>query len=130
MSDNAIAPRGATPNWRPAETLEDYLRNCREGLETYSDRKAARVLGWPRIELYRAKLMSKLPKPLFERLLAAGINSSKALANVALAFNRGGNFVDWADRCPHCGEVLRVRWAVSREARDVIRAWLAEGAPR
>jgi len=37
------APRGATPNWQPATTLDDYLRNGREELEKYSDRRAAKA---------------------------------------------------------------------------------------
>jgi hypothetical protein len=40
-------------NWSPATTFEEYVRNVREGLEAYSDRRAARLLGWPRIAIYR-----------------------------------------------------------------------------
>jgi hypothetical protein len=119
------APRGAIPNWQPALTIDDYVRNCLEGLEEYSDRRAAQVLGWTRIEVYRAKLMAHLPNELFERLLAAGVTSSKALANVALALRRGQNDGE-VEHCPHCGGVLRVRWQVGKTARDVINEWLAE----
>ena len=52
------APRGAIPNWQPASTKVDYLRNCREGLEDYSERRLAKLLGWSRIRIHRAKLMA------------------------------------------------------------------------
>ena len=44
-------PHSDRPNWRPAETADEYLRNCREGLEQYSDRKFARLTGMSRIGL-------------------------------------------------------------------------------
>ena len=124
-----VAPRGAIPNWQPATTVDDYIRNCREGLEEYSDRRFAKLMGWPRVQVFRAKLIAEIPKALFERLMAddSGVRiSTKALADIALALRRGR---DWADieRCPHCGEVLRVRYHISKAARRVIAAWLAEG---
>jgi hypothetical protein len=123
----SAAPRGgAIPNWQPATTASDYLRNCREGLEEYSDRRFAALMGWPPIQVYRAKLMAELPKALFERLLAAGVLSTKALANVALAFRRGQNDGE-VERCPHCGGKLRVRWRVNKAARDAINSWLDDG---
>jgi hypothetical protein len=64
-------------NWRPAETFDEYLRNCREGLEERSDRRAAKLLGWSRIHFYRVRLMAELPDDLFEMLLAAGVRSTK-----------------------------------------------------
>ena len=38
-------PHSDRPNWRQAETLDEYLANCREGLEQYSDRRAAKLMG-------------------------------------------------------------------------------------
>jgi hypothetical protein len=52
------APLGVIPNWQPASTKVDYLRNCREGLEDYSERRLAKLLGWSRIRIHRAKLMA------------------------------------------------------------------------
>jgi hypothetical protein len=126
----AAMPPGEHPhadrrNWQPASTAAEYLSNCREGLETYSEKRFAALLGLPRIELYRAKLMAELPKPLFERLLAAGILSSRALANVALAFRRGNNCAE-VDSCPHCGGALRIRHHVSERIREVIVDWLTD----
>ena len=63
-------PHSDRPNWEPAETANDYLRNCREGLEAYSDRRMAKLLGWSRAHLWRAKLMAEIPEDLFERLPA------------------------------------------------------------
>jgi len=127
--DTAPAPRGAIPNWQPATTLADYLRNLDEGLEEYSERRMSSLLGWPRVRLQRAKLMAEIPDGLFEHLLARGVLSSKALANVALAFRRAGRFSGDIERCPHCHAVLRVREHVTPAVRDAIHAWLAEGAP-
>jgi hypothetical protein len=128
MMSAPAAPRGALRNWQPAETIGDYVRNCNEGLEQYSSSRAAALLGWSRVQLYRARLIAELPKVLFEKLLDHGVLSSRELANVALAFQRGENGGD-AERCPHCGGVVRVRWKVGKAARDAIRAWLDEGAP-
>jgi integrase len=36
-------PHSDRPNWQPATTIDDYLRNCREGLEEYPDRRAAKA---------------------------------------------------------------------------------------
>ena len=125
----ALAPRGAIPNWRPATTFEDYLRNCREGLEEYSDRRAAQLLRWSRMRLHRARLMAELPDALFEQLLAHGVLSSKALANIAIA-HKTGNIIDEIEHCPHCGGVLRARLRVGKAAQAAIGAWLESiGAP-
>ena len=80
------------PNWQPAETADDYLRNCQDGLQAYSDRRMAKLLGWSRAHLWRAKLMAEIPEDLFERLLARAdhVPSTKELANVARALNVGG----------------------------------------
>jgi len=118
-------PHSDRPNWQPAETLDDYARNCREGLEDDSDRRAAQLLGWSRMAVYRAKLMAGLPDELFERLLDAGVDSPKALANVALALQRNDRRSADVDRCPHCGGVLQVRYHLSKKALTAIAEWLA-----
>src|SRR5438132_11901850 len=64
-------PHADRPNWRPANTLEDYIANCQEGLEQYSDRRAAKLFGVSRMEIYRWQLMASLPDDLVERLFAA-----------------------------------------------------------
>jgi hypothetical protein len=125
MSPLDDAPRGAIPNWQPAETIDDYIRNCNEGLEKYSQRRACELLGWSRMQLHRARLIGSLPEALFEKLLDHGVLSSKALANVAEAL-RTGKLIDEIERCPHCGGVLRVRERVGEKARAAIREWLAE----
>jgi hypothetical protein len=96
-------------NWAPAETIADYLGNCREGLETWSERRAAELLGCKRIELYRWKRMAELPEDLFEALLTSGSKppSSRELANIARAL--GGSVplqpsaARMAERCCACG---------------------------
>jgi hypothetical protein len=57
----------------------------------------------PEYRLYRAKLMAELPDDLFEMLLDAGVNSSKALAQVAKALKEDDPFAHDDERCPHCG---------------------------
>jgi hypothetical protein len=42
-------PHSDRPNWQPADNIDDYLRNCTEGLETYTDSRAAKLLGWTRV---------------------------------------------------------------------------------
>jgi hypothetical protein len=82
-------------------------------------------MGWSRIRVYRAKLMSELPRELFELLLAHGVLSSKALAQVASASRRDDPFSHYVERCPHCGGVVRVRAHVNEKARRAIDTWLA-----
>jgi hypothetical protein len=123
----APAPQGAIPNWQTATTAADYLRNCREGPEDYSDRRFASLMGWSRIRLYRARLMAELPEPLFDRLLDAGVTSSRELANIALAFREGKNTAE-GERCPHCGGALRSRYRIGKASRGAIQAWLAGAA--
>jgi hypothetical protein len=115
------------PNWQPATRADEYLRNCHAGLEEYSDRRMAKLLGMSRIELYRAKLAAELPNELFELLLKAGVRSTKALAQIALSLKRDEPFAHEEERCPHCGGLLRRRRHVKREAVTAIVKYLNEG---
>jgi hypothetical protein len=100
-------PHADQPNWRPADTFMDYIRNCQEGLEAYSDRRAAKLLGISRAELWRWKLKAELPEVLFETLLNAERKPSvKALAAVGQAFKGGGGREADVEKCPHCGGAL------------------------
>ncbi len=122
-------PHSDRPNWRPAETVDEYFQNCREGLETYSDIRLARLLGVTRTKLWRMRDMALIPQSLFDRLLAGGVRSTKQMAQVGQAFRKGNSLS--AERCPHCGCVLRLRTRVSDEALKIIGTWLVEqeGAP-
>jgi hypothetical protein len=120
-------PHADRPNWRPASTIEEYVRNFQEGLEPYSGRRAAKLLGISRAELWRWQLMAELPEALFEALLKADRKpSTKALASVASALKGNGREAD-AELCPHCGGVLRVRLRVSTEYRKIVDDWHANG---
>jgi hypothetical protein len=116
-------PHADQPNWRPADTAEDYLTNCREGLEEYSERRVAKLFGISRIELWRWKMMARLPDDLFDALLKGRRTSTKALAAIAVALQNGGPVGD-AERCRRCGGVLRVRPSVSRENIKIVVQWL------
>jgi hypothetical protein len=132
MSKDDCSP-GSTDNphadqrkWRPATTLEEYARNCREGLEDYSDRRAAEILGVSRVWVWRAKMLAAIPKDLFERLLAADTPpSTKALAQIGQALSGRGKRHD-VECCWNCGVVLRVRDRVAGPYRRIIAEWLAE----
>src|SRR5262245_12547004 len=89
-------PHSDRPNWSPADNIEDYLRNCREGLESFSDRRIAKFLGMSRVEAWRSQLMAELPEGLFEHILAKTRGSkirltTKALAQIAVALRRNDN---------------------------------------
>lgn len=118
-------------NWRPAETFEEYLSNCREGIEDYSQARTARLLGISRTELWRWAQMAELPEDLFERLLAecrkTGTKpTTKGLANVAMAL-RGASAIEETERCPCCGHVLRRRLRVKGALQKVVESWIDEG---
>ncbi len=129
MREGSVSPPGShphsdRPNWRPAETADEYVRNCQDGLEAYSERRMAKLLGISRARLWRWKLMAEVPEELFERLLAetSHVPSTKELANVARALNGHGPTHD-AERCPHCGEVLRVRGRWRPGTAKVVNEW-------
>ncbi len=119
-------PHSDRPNWRPAETADEYVRNCQEGLETYSERRMAKLLGISRARLWRWKLMAEIPEELFERLLAEmnHVPSTKELANVGRALYGHGPAHD-VERCPHCGEVLRVRGRWRPDTAKIVNEWLS-----
>ena len=62
--------------------------DLRDGLGDHSERRFTKLMGLTRVRAYRAKLMPDLPDDLFEKLLAACVLSSKAMAHVALALKR------------------------------------------
>jgi hypothetical protein len=119
-------PHSDRPNWHPGETLEHFLQNVREGLEQPSDRRLAKLMGVPRVMLWRMRMMAEIPEDLFERLLDGGILSTKALAQMGYALRNGENSIAETERCPHCGHVLRKRPQVSSKAVAIVNAWLAE----
>jgi hypothetical protein len=123
-------PHSDRPNWRPAETLEEYLLNVREGLEKHSVERLTKLLGMGRTHSWRARQMGYIPDGLFERLLKARVGGTKQLAQIGLAFRRDeGNRPAEIELCPHCGEVVRVRWLVGTKARKVIQQWIDDGMP-
>ncbi len=117
------------PNWQPAETADDYLRNCDDGLESYSERRMAKLLGVSRTALWRWKWMAEIPDELFERLLESAdhVPSTKELANVGRALKGHGPPHD-VECCPHCGEVLRVRGSWRPSTARIVNEWLRERA--
>lgn len=122
-------PHSDRPNWRPAENIDEYLQNCRDGLETYSDGRLAKLLGMTRIHLWRCRMVAHIPKELFEHLLEergrSGISiGTKSLAQVGLAFRRGENSNAETQCCPHCGGVLRVRTLLNKKLQAVVNQWL------
>jgi hypothetical protein len=121
-------PHADQPNWRPADNPWDFYRNCQEGLETYSERRIAKLFGISRVEAWRWKLMAELPDDLFEELLKSGIKaSSKSLAAAALLLKTGPyELTEPAELCPHCRGVLRVRLRVPREYIRIIARWVCE----
>jgi hypothetical protein len=121
-TEHGGSPGSHGRNWAPAETISDYLRNCREGLETFSHRRLAKLVGVSRIELHRWPLMAELPEDLFEALLRGRKTSSRELANIALAL-RGHNTPE-IERCPHCEGRLRVRRGYSAAAAVIVNKWL------
>ena len=111
-------------NWRPGETIEDYIRNCREGLETWSLRRAAKLLRQSRADLWRARLIASLPEDLFEALIeSSSPPSPRELANIGRALR--GDRMREVERCPHCGGLLRVRNLCSPKSAVIVNRWLA-----
>jgi hypothetical protein len=113
-------------NWHPAETIDDYLANCREGLETYSERRAAKLMGWSRAKVHRAKAIESIPADLFERLLEQDdVPSLTEMALIGQALQGRGKSQE-VETCPRCEFVLRVRTRISTGSADIVLAWLRE----
>ena len=122
-------PHSDRPNWQPAETVEDYFFNIREGLEKYSVERLTKLLGLNRT-LARCEQVAHIPAGLFERLVKVPQIGIKQLAQIGLAFRRdSGNKPAEIELCPHCGEVIRVRMLVGARARKVIQQWIDDGTP-
>lgn len=119
-------PHSDRPNWQPAESVDEYMANCREGLETYSERRFCKLVGWSRAQSWRAKMLATIPEELFEMLVTGRKTSTRELAIVGSLFVGDGHTrgVE-VDRCPHCQGVLRVRTGISKDTNRVIDAWLA-----
>ena len=83
-------PHADRPNWRKAETFEEYLANVQEGCEEYSERRAAKLLRVYRTELWRWRMMALLPESLLERLLVLRPRlGTKGLAQIAQVLSGG-----------------------------------------
>jgi len=78
------------------------------------------------VDTPRGGVPSAVPDDLFEMLLDAGVNSSKALAQVAKALKEDDPFAHDDEHCPHCGGLLRRRLHVSKKALDAIAQWLEQ----
>ncbi len=118
-------PHADRPNWQPAETADEYFRNCQEGLETFSERRAAKIMGVSRIKLWRWRRTAEIPDDLFERLMTEldHIPSSRELANIGQAVC-GKNTSPEAECCPHCGGLLRLRGRWRESTRRLVRDWI------
>lgn len=125
-------PHADRPNWRPAETADEYLRNCNEGLEKYSQRRMAKLLGQSRITVWRWQLMAQVPEDLVDLLQQKSKRplSTKSLAAVGRVLRqqlRNGDNKVTSDLecCPQCGYTLRVRHRLSDETIKIVNEWLA-----
>jgi hypothetical protein len=134
MTETALLPgehpHSDRPNWRPAESVEEYFRNVEEGLEKASVERLTKLLGIGRMMSWRARQIAEIPDGLFDRLLNGGVLGIKQLAQIGLALRRGdGNQPAEIEHCPHCGEIVRVRWLVGTKARKIIQQWIDDGMP-
>jgi hypothetical protein len=112
------------PNWQPAENLSDYLRNCEAGLEVYSDRHLANLMGISRAHVWRMRLVANLPDDLFDLLLKLRpVPTISELASISRALS-GQSLSHGAEYCPHCGGLLRIRRRWRDSAARVVNDWL------
>ena len=121
-------PHADRPNWQPAQTILEYVANCREGLEVYTDKRAAELLGWSRAKLWRVRSASRLPEPLFEALIAQRqMPSWRELAGIADTLFDGKPAHE-TETCPCCGHVLRKRRRFTEASARIVDDYLSGGA--
>src|SRR5215469_14844414 len=78
-----------------------------------------------RVQLYRCKMLAEIPEGPFEELLARNVGN-RAMVALGETLSRGGSYSPEVERCPHCGEVLRVRRHIDERVADAIEVWLAK----
>lgn len=98
-------------------------------MEKPSIDRLVKLLDINRTHAWRARQLQHIPNGLFDRLLKGGVYGLKQLAQVGIALQRDGNQPAEIERCPHCGEVVRVRWLVGTKARKIISQWIDDGMP-
>jgi hypothetical protein len=127
-------PHSDQRNWQPAASPDEYLRNCREGIEEFSERRYAKLTGLTRKQIWVGKCYAAIPSDLFEMLLDDRKATGRDLnGRSLLAIGRGfldQDAPDEAERCPHCREVIRLRRAIDPRDRDVVARWLARAGCR
>jgi hypothetical protein len=124
-------PHSDRPNWQPATTIDDYARNCAEGLEKYSERRMVKLMGVSRAGAWRMQLAACVPEDLVDKLYAAARERKKAvslkqLAEIGRALMSGGPPHPEEERCPHCGGLVRLRERIPPYLCLVVGGWLEE----
>ena len=83
------------PNWRPAETVEEYLSNIAEGLERYSVERMTKMLGLNRTQAWRTgepqANLSELFRPVFGAAHAALLDLGSRAAKIIEQWINDGN---------------------------------------
>jgi hypothetical protein len=127
-------PHSDRPNWQPGDDDADELltQKIADALrDGKSERQIAKLLGLSRTLVWRMKLISQIPEPLFLRLQEARRSgaislSTKTLAAIGRALGDGELLRGEVECCPHCGHKLRVRLDISQAAAKVVADWYEE----
>jgi hypothetical protein len=123
-------PHSNRPNWQPGDDDADDLLGQKIAdarRDGKSERHIAKLLGIPRMVVWRGKIFREIPPELFERLITARPTiGSKAILYIG-RLCRGERPSPEMESCPHCGYVLRVRDKSVLRALDVMEQWLRDG---
>jgi hypothetical protein len=132
-------PPGSHPhldrrNWHPGDDDGDDLliQKIADALrDGKSERQIAKLLGLSRTQIWRAKMMARIPTPLWERLFearSAGRISldRRTLVAIGRALQNGVPLRAEIECCPNCGHQLRVRGVISQSVMKVVADWLTE----
>jgi hypothetical protein len=119
-------PHADRPNWRKAETFEEYIINVPEGLEPFSQRRCASLISVSRKKLWEMDLMGSVPKELWERLVKAGAaTTSSAMVNIAEPSKKAKCF-ERSSAVLTADEVPRMRSRMTEKASVIVNAWIDE----
>jgi formate dehydrogenase maturation protein FdhE len=144
MSDERL-PGETRRNWRPGDDdaeaaveaarreeertkqLEAYIEQCERDGKSPTLRELAKLLGVSVKSLEDTKLLADFPGEFVDIIIDSYGELFRQLPRLARHLKTGAwSHVVEREHCPHCGEVVRERWRVSKKLIELWNGWLEQ----